>query len=68
MNPDTQAALIAARSFFRQLRLYGCTPNQILRVINELLELVTTTVREQKQGSTPVEAREETSTSSSAGR
>jgi uncharacterized membrane protein len=68
MNTDTQTSLIAARSFFRQLRSYGCTPNQILRVINELLELVTATVREQKQRSAPVEAGEEASTSSPDGR
>jgi len=49
MNTDSQGPLITARSFFRQMRSYGYTPNQIIRIINELLELVTTTVREQQR-------------------
>ena len=60
MNTDAKAALITARSFFRQMRSYGYTPHQIIRIINELLELVTTTVREGQQTRALMEAPVET--------
>jgi hypothetical protein len=49
MHTDSKAHVITARSFFRQMRSYGYTPNQIIRIINELLELVTTSVREEQR-------------------
>jgi flagellar biosynthesis protein FlhB len=67
MNTDTRAALITARSFFRQMRSYGYTPHQIIRIINELLELVTATVREKQQNHVLAESPVETSPAASDG-
>lgn len=62
MNADSRTPLITARSFFRQMRSYGYSPNQIIRIINELLELVTTSVREGKLTPVLVEATQEEGT------
>jgi hypothetical protein len=62
MNTDKRTPLITARSFFRQLRSYGYGPNQILPIINELLELVTASVREGKLSPVLVEAMQEEGT------
>nr|AYM53692.1 hypothetical protein [Cystobacter fuscus] len=56
MNTDTQGPRITARSFFREMRTYGYTPNQIIRIINELLELVTHCVQEGRRPNTLVDA------------
>lgn len=62
MNTDSRTPLITARSFFRQMRSYGYSPNQIIRIINELLELVTTSVREGKLTPVLAEATQEEGT------
>jgi hypothetical protein len=62
MNTDSNGLLITARSFFRQMRSYGYSPNQIIRIINELLELVTSSVREGKITPVAAEAMSEEGT------
>ena len=62
MNTDSNGLLITARSFFRQMRSYGYSQNQIIRIINELLELVTTSVREGKLTPVLAEATQEEGT------
>lgn len=57
MNTDTKGPLITARSFFREMRTYGYTPNQIIRIINELLDLVTRCVQEGQRPNTLVEPK-----------
>nr|AYM52402.1 hypothetical protein [Cystobacter sp.] len=59
MNPDIRGPRITAHSFFQEMRSYGYTPKQIIRIINELLELVTTSVREEQRTNTLAEARGE---------
>lgn len=55
MNTDTKGPRITARSFFREMRTYGYTPNQIIRIINELLDLVTQCVQEGQRPNTLVD-------------
>ncbi|QRK12148.1 hypothetical protein JQX13_20165 [Archangium violaceum] len=59
MNPDTRGPRITAHSFFKEMRSYGYTSKQIIRIINELLELVTTSVREERRTPSVAEARVE---------
>ncbi|ATB42007.1 hypothetical protein CYFUS_007483 [Cystobacter fuscus] len=56
MNTDTKGPRITARSFFREMRTYGYSPNQIIRIINELLDLVTHCVQEGQRPNTLVDA------------
>ena len=55
MNTDTKGPRITARSFFRELRTYGYTPDQIIRIINELLDLVTHCVQKGQRPNTLVD-------------
>lgn len=46
MSTDKKGTKILARTFFTQLRAGGYTPNQILDISSELIELVTTEMKE----------------------
>ena len=46
MSTDRKGTKILARTFFNQLRSGGYTPNQILDIATELIDLVTTNLRE----------------------
>jgi hypothetical protein len=45
VSTDTKGAKILARTFFQQLRAAGYSPNQIIGVATELIDLVTTDLR-----------------------
>lgn len=51
MSTDAKATKILARTFFNQLRASGYTPNQVIGVASELIELVTADL---KQADKPV--------------
>ncbi len=57
MNADKKGTKILARTFFTQLRAGGYTPNQILDIATELIDMVTTDLKEPK--SAGVEAKAE---------
>jgi hypothetical protein len=46
MSTDKKGTKILARTFFTQLRAAGYTPQQIIGVATELLDLVTTEIRD----------------------
>lgn len=46
MNTDAKGTKILARSFFHQLRSGGYTSNEIIAVAAELIDLVTSDLRE----------------------
>lgn len=48
MSTDKKGTKILARTFFAQLRAGGYTPNQILDIATELIDLVTTDLKEPK--------------------
>jgi pyruvate-formate lyase-activating enzyme len=48
MPSDKKGTKILARTFFTQLRSGGYTPNQILDIATELIDLVTTDLKEVK--------------------
>lgn len=48
MHKDKKGTKILARTFFTQLRTGGYTPNQILDIATELIDLVTTDLKEVK--------------------
>lgn len=48
MSNDKKSTKILARTFFAQLRAGGYTPNQILDISTELIELVTNDLKETK--------------------
>jgi hypothetical protein len=48
MQTDKKGTKILARTFFTQLRAGGYTPNQILDIATELIDLVTTDLKEVK--------------------
>jgi len=58
VSTDKKGTKILARTFFAQLRAGGYTPNQILDIATELIDLVTTDLKEADQarsaeGATP---------------
>jgi hypothetical protein len=55
MSTDKKGTKILAHTFFANLRTGGYTPNQILDIATELIDLVTTDLRELKpaEGTTP---------------
>ena len=55
MSTDKKGTKILARTFFSQLRAGDYTPNQILDIATELIDLVTTNLREGDKAP-PVEA------------
>ena len=46
MSTDKKGTKILARTFFTQLRAGSYTPNQILDIATELIDLVTTDLKE----------------------
>ena len=48
MSTDKKGTKILARTFFAQLRAGGYTPNQILDIATELIDLVTNDLKEPK--------------------
>lgn len=48
MSTDKKGTKILARTFFTQLRQGGYTPNQILDIATELIDLVTTDLKDVK--------------------
>jgi hypothetical protein len=46
MSTDKKGTKILARTFYSQLRAGDYTPNQILDIATELIDLVTTNLRE----------------------
>lgn len=48
MSNDKKSTKILARTFFAQLRAGGYTPNQILDISTELIDLVTNDLKETK--------------------
>lgn len=48
MSTDKKGTKILARTFFAQLRAGGYTPNQILDISTELIDLVTNDLKEVK--------------------
>ena len=48
MSTDKKGTKILARTFFAQLQAGGYTPNQILDIATELIDLVTTDLRDAK--------------------
>lgn len=59
MSNDKKSTKILARTFFAQLRTGGYTPNQILDIATELIDQVTTDLKEVKpaEGATSSENR-----------
>ncbi|HZH02617.1 MAG TPA: hypothetical protein VEY30_02465 [Myxococcaceae bacterium] len=55
MSADKKSTKILARTFFNQLVAAGYTPNQIIDVSSELIDLVTCGIREAEKP-TPVVA------------
>lgn len=55
MSTDKKGTKILARTFFAQLRQGGYTPNQILDIATELIDLVTNDLKEVKpvEGASP---------------
>ena len=49
MSTDKKGTKILARTFFTQLRAGGYTPNQILDIATELIDLVTNDLKEPKE-------------------
>jgi hypothetical protein len=47
MSTDKRGTKILARTFFNQLRASGYTPNQIIGIATELIDLVTCDLREE---------------------
>ena len=45
MSTDVKGTKILARTFFNQLRSSGYTPNQIIGIATELIDLVTVDLR-----------------------
>jgi hypothetical protein len=46
VSTDAKGTKILARTFFQQLRAAGYTPNQIIGVATELIDLVTVDLKE----------------------
>jgi len=55
---DNKGSKILAKSLFKELRASGYTPNQILSLSTELIELVTQDLRTQGDASAAEEARQ----------
>jgi len=47
VSTDAKASKILARTFFNQLRASGYTPTQVIGVATELIDLVTSDIREE---------------------
>jgi hypothetical protein len=52
MSTDTRGTKILARTFFNQLRTGGYTPNQIIGIATELIDLVTVDLKHENTAAT----------------
>ena len=59
MSTDVKGTKILARTFFNQLRASGYTPNQIIGIATELIDLVSENLREDKQHLAQEKAQQE---------
>jgi hypothetical protein len=57
MSTDKRGTKILARTFFNQLRASGYTPNQIIGIATELIDLVTCDLREESDKAPVADAR-----------
>jgi hypothetical protein len=55
MSTDQKGTKILARTFFNQLRAGGYTPNQIIGIATELIDLVASEIRESDKSVPAVE-------------
>ncbi len=55
MSTDQKGTKILARTFFNQLRAGGYTPNQIIGIATELIDLVASEIRESDKSIASVE-------------
>jgi hypothetical protein len=55
MSTDQKGTKILARTFFNQLRAGGYTPNQIIGIATELIDLVASEIRESDKSLPAVE-------------
>jgi len=51
VSTDAKASKILARTFFNQLRASGYTPTQVIGVATELIDLVTSDIKEESRRS-----------------
>jgi hypothetical protein len=49
VSTDAKASKILARTFFNQLRASGYTPTQVIGVATELIDLVTSDIKEESR-------------------
>jgi len=61
VSTDAKASKILARTFFNQLRASGYTPTQVIGVATELIDLVTSDIKEESRRSGPELTAEEAS-------
>ena len=57
MSTDKKGTKILARTFFNQLRAGGYTPNQIIDIATELIDLMATDLRDTEKAPEPKELR-----------
>jgi hypothetical protein len=55
VSTDAKATKILARTFFNQLRASGYTSTQVIGVATELIDLVTSDLREEGRRNVPAE-------------
>jgi len=60
LSTDQKGTRILARTFFNQLRASGYTPHQVIGIATELLELVTTDLKEGDKAAAVQAAQEQT--------
>ena len=53
MSTDKKGTKILARTFFNQLRAGGYTPNQIIDISTELIDLVTNDLKDPQKPAEP---------------
>jgi hypothetical protein len=56
LSTDTKGAKVLARTFFNQLRGSGYTPTQVIAVASELIDLVTSDLRDSSKVEAPLAA------------
>jgi hypothetical protein len=61
VSTDAKASKILARTFFNQLRASGYTPTQVIGVATELIDLVTSDLKEESRRPTGPELTAEES-------
>lgn len=59
MSTDQKGTRILARTFFNQLRASGYTPHQVIGIATELLDLVTSDLKDGDKDVTAAQATQE---------